>query len=775
MTDPMSDMEQGVGKLFKKIDKGLGMPRKALAGIDRGFRRVGTGIAVGTAVAAVGLASVVEDGAEFEQSLVNAASKFPDAIDRATKDGAKRFERISGVAQQIGADTEFTATEAAGGFDFLAKAGEKSEVAIRSLGMMVDFASSTEVDLARGTDIASDALGALGLATEDTEQRVKNYDRMLNLMSHTTNAANMTIDDLFDTVTRGAKPFLGAGQSIETFMASAQLLHGSGIKGAMAGRHLKIVMKNLIATSGEAATAMKGLRFNAIDKSTGKVRGLSVMMDELGVKLDKLKPGKRAQVMTKLFGEAAVAGQILLEAGGDNIRKLEAATEADKDAVARLAKQKRDTTLGDIKQMESALAGLKLDVFLAIKDDVRDVTQEITEWIRLHKEEFKTEIGDSLKYVHDNWETITATVGKFVRVGLTVWAVVKILQAFALVMSIVNMVMAANPIGLMIIGVVALTAAVVAAIVFWEELVGWFSELDGWVKVLIATFLPFVGLPLLIAENWEPIKAFFGNLWDSVVGAFTSAMGIIEEKINDTKAWINETLGHEVFDVAEVEQKVNVVNGDNSTTPTAVDSVSRTLHVVETVGDVAAPDLPLASELPESVSTIEDVEVSMSFEVPDLPPAIGVVDTAALPANDAAEDALSSVRLPDFVDVSGPAANDVAQSFERMERVEHLTSETLPGAAALPEAPGLAQAIESLERATTDDATSVQVQLAEAQDRPNPYVGDGSQSVPPPPRESQRRPTKDTLEITLNDRSGDAKVTGGTMQGNVVTKRTGTF
>lgn len=88
--------------------------------------------------------------------------------------------------------------------------------------------------------------------------------------------------------------------------------------------------------------------------------------------------------------------------------------------------------------------------------------------------------------------------------------------------AVFNAVADANPISLIIIGVVALSAVVILLITHWKKVVQWLKHAWQWyknlgdnIKLLLAIFVPFVGLPALIISKWGAIKTFFSDLWNN--------------------------------------------------------------------------------------------------------------------------------------------------------------------------------------------------------------------------------------------------------------------
>lgn len=111
--------------------------------------------------------------------------------------------------------------------------------------------------------------------------------------------------------------------------------------------------------------------------------------------------------------------------------------------------------------------------------------------------------------------------------------------------AIQKAVMAASPIGLIVIGIAALIAIIVLLVQNWDTVVSafksgiesiwnWFSGLlDNPFFTAIATiFLPFITIPALIVKHWEPIKEFFSGVFDSIMTGF-GKVGVFMDGIID--------------------------------------------------------------------------------------------------------------------------------------------------------------------------------------------------------------------------------------------------
>ena len=365
--------------------------------------------AAGTGAAVLlkrGFDSVVDSGKEVELEIKSAAARL------GVLDDPEMFEAVNQAARDIGANTEQGTAQAAGALKFLGKAGEDPLVAIKTLGDFTDFAAANEMELARATDIASDSLGMFGLATDDTGQKVENYRTLLDKMTVGAGNANMDLEMLFEASKSGAGAFLDGGQSIDTFIASVQVLADEGVKGGKAGNDLGRVMRRLVNPVGRGADALKKLGVRVSD-AEGDIRDFPDLIDDINKKVSGLDETKRFRLIADLAGEEGVeAFSKLLRRGGDTIREYSSELDDATGANKRLAEAFRDTAQGRSLQFDSMMEGFKLDAFDIFKDDLKSFMELVLKFGSDNREL----IGDSVKagiiFFKENLPTVLDLGGK---------------------------------------------------------------------------------------------------------------------------------------------------------------------------------------------------------------------------------------------------------------------------------------------------------------------------------------------------------------------------
>ena len=203
--------------------------------------------------------------------------------------GSEDFERMALAAKKIGAETEFSTTQAAEGFNFLAMAGFNVDQAIAALPGIVDLATAAQMDLATATDIASDALGSFNMMTDDATKLSGNLTKINDVLARTVTTSNTTISMMFETIKKAAPVGVTAGVSLETFAALTGKL-ARGMKGEVAGTTLKNIFLSLAAQTPKAANALKLLGVTTQDQK-GNLRDVIDIFEDInkGIQREKYR------------------------------------------------------------------------------------------------------------------------------------------------------------------------------------------------------------------------------------------------------------------------------------------------------------------------------------------------------------------------------------------------------------------------------------------------------------------------------------------------------
>jgi len=124
-------------------------------------------------------------------------------------------------------------------------------------------------------------------------------------------------------------------------------------------------------------------------------------------------------------------------------------------------------------------------------------------------------------FLERNGTLILTAAAAFVSLSL-------VLNTIIGVMTAVNLVMAANPITLIVLAIVAVIAAFAALVVWIDDVADRFDKLPGIIQFVLAPLGLLIKIIKLIKDNWEPLKTFFSDLWTDIAGIFNDGVAFIE-------------------------------------------------------------------------------------------------------------------------------------------------------------------------------------------------------------------------------------------------------
>jgi TP901 family phage tail tape measure protein len=400
VTAPVKRMQNRVGKMSRSMERNFHRLNRSVDAWGRKAKSAAVGIAASMAIASVAIAGTINTGADFGRAIGSAAAKFPEQIQR----GTKEFRALEQAARDVGRTTEYTSVQAAQGLNFLAKAGFDYKFSVASLKDIVDFATASEIEFAEAADIASDALGAFGLDSLDTEKKMTGLRRVMDVMAKTANSTNVSVQELFESVKMGAPLADTAGSSIETFSAIMGYLAGNGIKATVAGTASKNITLALAGIGHNAEKVFNRLGIRLAD-STGNMRDQLDVLDDLRNALSGFGQKKQLALIEAIFGKIPIASAAkLMKDTTGRVRELrkefEGATGYNKKAAAFI----RDDVRGSLDSLKSAIEGVAISIFSMNEGPLKDAIDKATDWVRANEKVIATNIGGFFVQILSNFD-----------------------------------------------------------------------------------------------------------------------------------------------------------------------------------------------------------------------------------------------------------------------------------------------------------------------------------------------------------------------------------
>ena len=330
--------------------------------------------AITAALIAVGK-QVVETGAEFDKSMSQVAATMGYSVDEINTEGseaAKTFDKLRNFAQDMGKSTAFSANEASQALNYMALAGYDADKSIAMLPKVLDLASSGNIELAKSSDMVTDAQSALGLSVEETEI-------MIDQMAKTSARSNTSVEQLGDAIlTIGATGKTVKGGTKE-LAQTLGLLADNGIKGSEGGTKLRNIILALQAPTDKATKELSDLGVSAFD-ADGKFRNLQDIFVDLNAAFADMSDKDAAIAKSTIFSKRDLAAvNALLGTSVDRWNQLGAEIENSAGAAHAMAETQLDNLAGDVTLFKSALEGAEITISNKLNPSLRNAVQFGTE------------------------------------------------------------------------------------------------------------------------------------------------------------------------------------------------------------------------------------------------------------------------------------------------------------------------------------------------------------------------------------------------------------
>lgn len=301
----------------------------------------------------VGKASMVMGGAVLAGIglAIKAASEFDSAmseVEASTHETAANMNLLREAAINAGADTSFSAKEAAQAIDELAKAGVSTkDILGGGLSGALNLAAAGGLAVADAAEIAATSMTIFGKNFED---KGKLAGHVADLLAAGAGKAQGSVADMGVALNQAGLVANQAGLSIEETTGGLAAFASAGLIGSNAGTSFKSMLQRLTPQSLEAKNMMHDLGISAYD-AQGNFIGLAKFSENLKTSMKDLTPEARNAAMGVIFGsDAILAASVLYEQGGKGISDwTEKVNESGYAAVT--AQMKTDNLAGDLERL----------------------------------------------------------------------------------------------------------------------------------------------------------------------------------------------------------------------------------------------------------------------------------------------------------------------------------------------------------------------------------------------------------------------------------------
>lgn len=456
---------------------------------DVGGKLEGVGKKMMPVTAAItGLGAVaVKTAADFDSSMSQVA-----AVSGASGDD---LERLRDKAREMGAQTQFSASEAADAMNYMAMAGWKTEDMLGGVEGIMNLAAASGEDLAAVSDIVTDGLTAFGLSAQDS-------GRMADVMAAASSNANTNVSMLGESYKYCASTAGAMGYSLEDVTESLGLMANAGVKGSQAGNTLKNAMINLAKPTDAMAATMKQYNIS-ITNSDGSMKSWNEVVANLRTSLGGLSEAEQTAAVATLFGKEATAGMLsVINAAPADIEKLNGAILNSSGSAKEMAETMQDNLNGQLKKLQSQLSELAISIGEVLMPVIRSIVERLKGLV------------EKFNGLSDGQKKVIVVVGLLVAaIGPVILIIGKFATAIGAIMTIAP----------------TLTAVLGAVKIAFAAIGGPVTLIIG---LITALALGFIHAYNTSEEFRNKVNAAFASVKNAVTGALSAAAAKVKEFMN---------------------------------------------------------------------------------------------------------------------------------------------------------------------------------------------------------------------------------------------------
>lgn len=360
--------------------------RKAESTIQKNadqFRKAGRMMTIAGAAVTGIITGVVKAFANFDNAMTESTAIMGDL-------SADMRKKMAAAAKQMSRESTFAAKELAHSYFYLASAGLDAEQSIAALPVVTRFAQAGTFDLARATDLLTDAQSALGLSSKDAVKNQENMLRVSDVLVKANTLANASVSQFSEALTNKAGPSMRAyGVELESGVAVLAAFADQGVKGQVAGEQFSIVLRDLQRAAIENRKDFEKAGVAVFD-ANGNLNDMGVIVGQLEDRLGSMSAEQKKSELSMLgFQERSQAVLLTLLGTSEKIKEYNANLRTAQGTTEEVAKKQLQSLTSQLKLAWNSIsvAAISLGEKLApavkeIAEKVSGVVRKIGDWVK---------------------------------------------------------------------------------------------------------------------------------------------------------------------------------------------------------------------------------------------------------------------------------------------------------------------------------------------------------------------------------------------------------
>lgn len=466
------------------------------------MRSMGSALTMGVSAPIMGIGlAALNSAAEFEQSM-----NVLQAVSGATE---LQMASLQAQALALGADTAFSAQEAAAAQLELAKAGMDVNQVMAATSGVLNLAAAGDLAVGAAAEIAANAVNAFGLEAAQAGQ-------IADLLAAAANSSSVEVTDLAQAFNMSAAVASSYGFTIEEVSTALAVMGNNGLKGSDAGTSLKTMFMRLGAPTKKAADLMADLGIEVYN-SAGEMNSMGAILASVEKGTMGLSEAQRNAALSTIFGADAMrAINIMLKEGSTAYDEM-AGTITRAGAAEEAANARMKGLSGALEYFKGTLDSVLIESASPFLETLNGMVRGAADMLA----------GiTSLSPEVQRWGVIVAVAAALA--GPLLLVLGALVSAIAVLIS---------PIGLVIAAVALLGLA-------WATNFGGIQEKTAaaWAVIQPVLAQVWTWLQAVIPPALATLQAAFATAWEAAGGAVSAAWGVMQPMLAEAWTWLQGQL-----------------------------------------------------------------------------------------------------------------------------------------------------------------------------------------------------------------------------------------